>query len=230
MLPSDSRYSLKVTPLNGRQRYGVKWFSVLVYVSYRIRTISPRICIIIQFLPSFSVWFFLNPPGPPVTVIIFYPWINWTSSYWYTRSEQEILDFLSAIEWYMDASFPCHSPCIPSLQSLIPGMGKDSETCARLRQLCWWRHHHRCDWCGHLLRFVPRVWCVLGCPCDRWQRATRRNIDSWRPASCGAWGCGTWDSEARGRRTSLPLVAGTVGALSSERWTWGWAASRRHCR
>ena len=130
----------------------------------------------------------------------------------------------------MDAFFPCHSPCIASLRSLILGMGRDSETCATLRQLCWWRHHHKCDWCGHLLRSVPQVWCVLGYPRVQWQRATRRNINSWHPANCGAWGCGTWGSEARERRTSLPPVAGTVGALSSGHWTWGWAASRRHCR
>ena len=125
---------------------------------------------------------------------------------------------------------PCHSPCIASLRSLILGMGRDSETCATLRQLCWWRHHHKCDWCGHLLRSVPQVWCVLGYPPVQWQRATRINIDSCHRANCGAWGCGTWGSEARERRTSLLPVAGTVGALSSEHWTWGWAASRRHCR
>ena len=56
---SDSWHSLKSHSwISGWQ--GTVWCDMIHSFSYRIRPIRSRICVIIQFVPSFSFWFFLN--------------------------------------------------------------------------------------------------------------------------------------------------------------------------
>lgn len=59
MLSCDSWHSLKSHSWISEWQ-GTVWCDMIHSFSYRIRPIRSRICVIIQFVPSFSFWFFLN--------------------------------------------------------------------------------------------------------------------------------------------------------------------------